>query len=594
MKYEILKHNQYNLDDTKKLSVCPICSESRKKKTEKCLMLDWDRGLGTCQHCGEIIQLHTYKKRKTEKTYIKPVWKNKTQLSDKVVKYFESRNISQTTLSKAKVSEGLEWMPQFKKEVQTIQFNYFINDELINIKYRGANKSFKLNKGSEMVFYNLNSIANENECYIVEGEMDCLSIIESGINNVVSVPNGATEKNINLEYLDNCIDYFIKKEKIFLCLDNDKAGKNLEKELIRRLGVEKCFYFDLEGCKDANGYHSTYGAAKLFEVLSNPIAYPISDIITLKDDGQLLDDYLINGMPRGYDIGLSKLDENFTVETGRYMVWTGIPSHGKSTTLDHFIVRWNIMHGWKVAICSPENMPAFIHKERIITKILGYKPNTPLLVNSDEYKEAKQYLDENFYFISFADGRFDLKRTLAKANELIVRKGIKCLVIDPYNKVRLKESMNKNITDYTNDYLNELDVFSRSNDIFTNLVAHPVKMQKDLAGVRTMPDFYDIKGGGEFYDMSPFGLTIHRNFEEGRTIVKVLKVKFAHLGTNNAEMKFCYNANNGRLSDVSDTDIPIYDNTNWLRQTTKEYPKVEPITEEEFYNNDGYDEPLPF
>ena len=66
MNFEIEKFNQYNLPQGAKSSTCPVCSEHRRKKMQKCLMLDWDKGLGTCQHCGEVIQLHTYKSKKDE------------------------------------------------------------------------------------------------------------------------------------------------------------------------------------------------------------------------------------------------------------------------------------------------------------------------------------------------------------------------------------------------------------------------------------------------------------------------------------------------------------------------------------------------
>ena len=56
MQYQITKRNIYNLDTKAKLSTCPKCSHTRKKKKEKCLMLDWDSGLGTCQHSGEVGQ----------------------------------------------------------------------------------------------------------------------------------------------------------------------------------------------------------------------------------------------------------------------------------------------------------------------------------------------------------------------------------------------------------------------------------------------------------------------------------------------------------------------------------------------------------
>ena len=60
--FQIKTFNQYKFKENAKTEVCPICSHKRKKKKEKCVMLDWGRGLATCQHCGVVIQLHEYEK----------------------------------------------------------------------------------------------------------------------------------------------------------------------------------------------------------------------------------------------------------------------------------------------------------------------------------------------------------------------------------------------------------------------------------------------------------------------------------------------------------------------------------------------------
>jgi len=562
--FTIDTYNQYSLPENVKYSTCPICSADRKKSKEKCLMLDWTRGLGTCQHCGEVLQLHTYKKKNEKKEYKKPEWKNKTELPDNVVKWFEGRGIKQTTLKYANIAYEKEWMPQHKKEVQTIQFPYFRFGQVVNIKYRTSDKKFKLAKDAELIFYNLDSIQYTDDCYIVEGEMDALALMQVGIQNVVSVPNGATLQRVNLEYLDNCIEYFENKEKIYLCLDKDEPGENLQTELSRRLGIERCYNFDLNGLKDANEYLLTYGGGKLRQTLLQPIPFPLEGVVTMEMDGHLFDDYWLHGMPDGIKIGLPDFDNVFSVDdNGRFCVITGIPSHGKSHFVDMMCVGYNMKHDWKIGYCSVENFPARLHKKDVFRKIYGRSPLAHE-VESEYYKLVKNYMDENFFHIEFNDGDYNLNSVLAKAKELIMRKGIKVFVIDPYNKVRLKESLNKSITDYTNDYLIKIDQFCKKYGVFIILVAHPVKMPRNGAGQREMPDFYDIKGGGEFYDMSPFGLSIHRDFESNEVIVKVLKVKFAHLGMNQAEVRLGYNIKNGRYSQIVDGEIQL-DNEPYLR-----------------------------
>ena len=65
-----------------------------------------------------------------------------------------------------KITEGIEFMPQAAMNVNTIQFNYFRDGELINVKYRDGKKRMKLFKDGELIFYNIDSIKNAKEVYI--------------------------------------------------------------------------------------------------------------------------------------------------------------------------------------------------------------------------------------------------------------------------------------------------------------------------------------------------------------------------------------------------------------------------------------------
>ena len=59
-----------------------------------------------------------------------------------------------------------KWVLQPTKYDPIIQFNYFRNGELINVKSRGKNKDFKLYKDAELIFYNLDAtIDNETILY---------------------------------------------------------------------------------------------------------------------------------------------------------------------------------------------------------------------------------------------------------------------------------------------------------------------------------------------------------------------------------------------------------------------------------------------
>jgi len=536
--FKIDKFNQYDLEVGKKEGVCPLCSADRKPENRKakCAMYDWERGLGTCMNCDEVFQLHTFQRKgEANKVYVKPEWKNEVMLSDNAVKWFENRGISQRTLIKMKITEGPEWMPQTSAVENTIQFNYFINNELINIKYRDGRKNFKLVKGAEKVFYNIDSTVGHDYVVIVEGEMDALSFVESKVDSVVSVPNGATLNRLNLDYLDNCIEYFSDKKRIIIAVDEDEAGQNLRQELIRRFGAEVCYTLNFSGLKDANEYLMAYDGVMLKRLVDEANPVPLENVITLNDIDDELQEFIQEGFKPGYQIGLNNFDSIFSTYTGQFITVTGVPSSGKSDFVDRMVVGYQLKYGWKTAFASPENKPTFLHAHKLMRKIGNWMPSKDDIGN-DKWKKITELVNDNFYFIE--NERYDLDAVLKKGAELVKRKGIKCLVIDPYNKVKMKGAEKMSIPDATMEYLTRIEAFAKKYDVLVIIVAHPTKMYKKDDGTIDEPTMYSIKGGGEWYDASYHGLLVHRDYNNKTVKVKVLKVKFQNLGENQAEAYF--------------------------------------------------------
>ena len=553
--FQIDTFNQYKLEVGKREGICPLCSANRKPQNRKakCAMYDWDRGLGTCMNCNEVFQLHTFKRKGgNDKVYTKPKTIANPLLSDKVIKWFESRGISNNTLVKMKITEGKEWMPQTGKEENTIQFNYFINNELINIKYRDGKKNFKLVKGAEKIFYNIDSTIGHEYVVIVEGEIDALSLVEVGVKSVISVPNGATVSNNNLDYLDSCIDYLDGKEKIIIAVDQDEAGENLKQELIRRLGAEACYTVDFGIHKDANDFLLHNSSAKLNDVIKNASPVPIENVVTLNDIDDELQEFIHDGFKPGYQIGLENFDNIFSTYTGQFITVTGVPSSGKSDFVDRMIVGYQQKYGWKTAFASPENKPTFLHAHKLMRKIGNWMPNKND-IGSDKWNEVASVVNDNFFFIE--NERYDLDSVLNKGAQLVKRKGIKCLVIDPYNKIKMNGSANMSIPDATMEYLTRIEAFAKKYDVLVIVVAHPTKMYKKEDGTIDEPNMYNIKGGGEWYDASYHGLLVHRDYNKKTVKVKVLKVKFQNLGENQAEAHF-------KWDHISGNYVPVFDVSN--------------------------------
>ena len=541
------KFNQHGLEVGKSQGVCPNSTKCRQPKNHKkqCASYDWERGLGTCHNCSTTFQLHTYQRKgASEKEYVRPDQKPTKKLNSKVVQWFETRGISQKTLTDLRVSEGTEYMPQTGKSENTIWFNYLMGDQLINVKYRDGRKNFKLYKGAEKVFYNINSIVGYDTCIITEGEMDVLALHEAGIKNAISVPNGATLGNNNLDYLDNCIDYFEDKEKIVLAVDQDEAGQMLQQELIRRLGAEVCFLVTFEDCKDANEYLLKYGKQKLAERITKARPVPLENVTTFKDIEDEVTDFVKNGFKPGFQIGLQNFDDIFSTYTGQFITVTGIPSSGKSDFVDQMVVGYNANYGWKTAFASPENAPTYLHAHKLMRKTWGDMP-TRTDIGGAKWNEVSEHVNDNYFFIDM--DKYSLESVLRKGAELVKRKGIKCLVIDPFNKIRDIDCKTEDVNRYTMEYLTKIEMFCKKYDVLTFIVAHPTKMYKDSNGKIEEPTMYNIKGGGEWYDASYHGILVHRDYDAKTVKAKVLKVKFQNLGENGAEAHFKWEHKSGRF-----------------------------------------------
>ena len=537
--------NQHNLDVGKAQGICPLCSSDRQPKNQKakCASYDWERGLGTCHHCDSSFQLHSYQRKgASEKVYVRPEEAKINPPTSKIVEWFKTRGISQQTLTDLRCGEGAEYMPQTGKTENTIQFNYIMGEQLINVKYRDGRKNFKLYKGAEKVFYNINSIIGYKECVITEGEMDVLALHEAGIKNAISVPNGATLNSNNLDYLDNCIDYFEDKEKIILAVDNDEPGQALQQELIRRLGAEVCFLATFEECKDANDYLIKYGKEALAQRIIKSRPVPLENVTTFKDIEDEITDFVKNGFKRGYQIGIPNFDNIFSTYTGQFITVTGIPSSGKSDFVDQMVVGYNNNYQWKTAFASPENAPTYLHAHKLMRKVWQDMP-TRNDIGTDKWNQVADHVNDNFFFIDME--RYTLESVLRKGAELVKRKGIKCLVIDPFNKIRDVDCKTEDVNRYTMEYLTKIETFAKKYDVLVFIVAHPTKMYKDKDGKIEEPTMYNIKGGGEWYDASYHGILVHRDYEAKTVKAKVLKVKFQNLGENGAEAHFKWEHRSG-------------------------------------------------
>jgi twinkle protein len=285
-----------------------------------------------------------------------------------------------------------------------------------------------------------------------------------------------------------------------------------------------------------------YGKEKLKQVIKKARSYPLENVTTFRDIEGEVKDFVKNGFKPGYQVGLENFDSIFSTYTSQFITVTGIPSSGKSDFVDQMVVGYNKNYGWKTGFASPENSPNYLHAHKLMRKVWGNMPEVED-IDTDKWKEVGNHVNDNFFFIDME--KYSLESVLRKGAELVKRKGIKCLVIDPFNKVRDVDSKTEDVNRYTMEYLTKIETFAKKYDVLVFVVAHPTKMYKDKDGKMEEPTMYNIKGGGEWYDASYHGILVHRNYEEKTVKAKILKVKFQNLGENGAEAHFKWEPRSG-------------------------------------------------
>ena len=571
----------YTKEDPQKM-FCPKCKKDRKKHmNNKPLAVYWKDCYAKCFNCGDSFFFGKTRKlndgqppdmqpmKQKSKDYKKPgKLANEEPLDNNMRRWFEDRGIPVEVAEAEGVFKASRKMPQTSKVESCIVFPYTVEGELVNRKYRDGQKNFMLESGAKLVPWRIDSIKHSLECIITEGEMDALSFLVAGYDNVVSVPNGAQK---NLTYLDEFIEtHFENKTRIYIASDTDAKGLELRNELVRRFGEEKCRIVTYgEGCKDANELLIQSGAEALRLAIAEAQEVPLEGIFTAADVRDELEALFEKGLQKGATLDMGDLDGLLSVEVGRLMVVTGIPGDGKSEFLDEMAVRFWLRYDWRCAWFSPENFPVTLHHPKLMEKLIG-KRFMKGLMSLLEFEAAVEHLSHNFFDILPEEG-YRVDTILEKAEALVRRKGIRLFILDPYNCLEHQIPSGQSETQYISEFLEKLRSFARRRQVLVILAAHPTKMKRDpLTKQFPVPTMYDISGSAAFFNKADFGIAIERDRTKNVTRVHVQKVKFRHLGQPGVA-SFQYNTCCGRFTpmqesktpDIPDED-PKWDNDNWL------------------------------
>lgn len=502
-------------------------------------------------------------------------------LSEKMAQAFEDRGISAETAARLGVFTGRAVRDDTGK-VSSVEphaggnilvFPYFENGVAVNEKYRAKNASGERRiwqkEGGKRTFYNADVlddpalIEGYASLIITEGEFDALCAIDCGFPLTVSVPDGSHlppkrgEDNDakgdirEFEFLWNNRDRLKRIKRFIIAMDGDEAGRNMAGELVRRLSASRCMFITYpEGCKDTNDVRQKYGAEAVAKMFNEAQPYPVRGLFQLNQ-------YPEASTISTFSTGWATVDRHFQPFAPSLVVVTGVPSHGKSTWVNHLLVNLAEGYNWRSAVFSPE-MPVIPHLRDKLRRCAGKATLTDLIAEG-RLGGIDRWIEDRIVFIDhdFDDDDDDvsLEWILEKAADAVLRFGIKCLVIDPWNEIEHARRREETMSEYIGRALRMLKKFARKYDVMVILVAHPTKeVGKD--GKTRLPSLYDIEGSASWYNKCDVGIIIDREDpHRWETAVHIKKIRFEGTG-DPGKVVMAFDRNTGRYSQLDDAPQP--------------------------------------
>jgi len=248
-----------------------------------------------------------------------------------------------------------------------------------------------------------------------------------------------------------------------------------------------------------------------------------------------------NGLGKGDAAGWPSVDKLLSIAPGQLTTITGYPNSGKSQWLDALALNL-ARQGWKFVFCSLENIPVFLHVEKLAKQLVG-KPvrHGPTdRMSAAELRDAVGLLSQWFRFVHPASKKPN--PSLQDVLDVIeaefriqgLEKGAKrACVIDPWNELEHVRPQGMSLTEYIGSSLSILRQWARQNMLHVFLVGHPAKQYRNRDTAKlpvATPDM--ISDSAHFWNKSDICITValtdeHRSAEVD---IHVQKMRFAHIG----------------------------------------------------------------
>ena len=453
--------------------------------------------------------------------------------TENILSYCEKRNISKSTIDYVGVKEN--------NNCVVFEYKNELGEHLAN-KYRKTKKSegpkMWFEKGTNVnTLFNMDKVNVSEPLLITEGEFDCLSAIESGFKNAVSIPSGVNGTN---EWITSNWTFIEQFEEIIIWFDNDEAGIKGAREVFNRLPNASVKIVRCEIANDINELLHKYGKLAILKQIEKATTPMLDGVATL----DMIEDFDVHEAET-LKTGIDYIDDKLIgMVFGSLNVLSGRNGSGKSTILNQIYIAEAINQGYKTFLFSGELVGGNVKYWLLQTLANEEQFAEYTAKDGHKYKkvtiEAKNKIvqDVKDKFFLYDNDDYRINSIIEKMTVLAKRYGVRVFVIDNLMTI---ESDLKDKYEAETDTVKKLKAFAKKYNVIVHLVAHPRKSMNE----NITKD--DVSGSANITNLADYVTVIERNFDETKEYDASLNIlKNRHTGIN-VEMKLKFSIERKRF-----------------------------------------------
>lgn len=395
------------------------------------------------------------------------------------ITYLESRKITAATAEKYQITVQ-------SKHKNIVVFPFL--DEKGNmpfIKYRKTDFNPAVDKGKEWCEANCKPILfgmyqcnlDNKTLVLTEGQIDSLSVAESGIENAVSVPFG---KN-GFTWIPYCWEWMQNFDTLIVFGDCENGIITLLDEMRKRFRgtVKAVQQQDYRGCKDANELLCKYGKDAVRRAVEQAKTVLIDRVIEIADI-KAVDLFSLPKISTGI-VGIDKVLSG-GIYLGQTVILTGKRGDGKSTLGSQILA--NALDNGKSVFAYSGELPDYFFKRWLDFQIAGQQNVIDrageagsvnyFIPDSKVHKISEWYRGRAYLFDSHSTEDNELEHLLSTIEKAIQQYGIQLVLLDNL-MTALDIGLDIDLYRAQSKFVDKLVKISKNYNVAVILVVHPRK-----------------------------------------------------------------------------------------------------------------------